>query len=537
MTRERFSDDKKVSAQEMSVGSVSANRRCAYKRLATAARLGAMSLIVLFSLSPSEVLPRPTEGRREALALLAEGQESLRHGRISEALQALEKSVEIAPSPAAYYNLAQAYRKAGRKTEAVEALEKALELNPDYELAKQALQEMGGAKTSRGEFRTNYDAAMNERETLESLRRPDDSDRREAKPTILAVGALLPKPRKLVSGGKPEIPAPSGSASVGAMRDAVIPSQPVEIVNEVPAREIVTAGVEVDKRRGKTATTAGEPPLLPGTRMPIVSLWRGKKETTAPATEKASQQVPREFPERATKANWTKAEKAASVSPPPDAQTINQAAFGEEADGTQKPPKRFGNPGKILLGTFAFHREKGDNYRQAQRWIEAADEYQLALQKNPDDAETRALLAECLARAGEVDVAEEQFRRALAMDPNDPKVLFRMGNTYRELKRYDAAIKAYRQALGADPNNVTIRNNLGVVYMESGAYTKAAEEFKKVLQLDPKYDKAALNLGILYDEHLSDPEKALKYYTLYVEMGGPRSKEVQRWIEELKNSR
>ncbi|MCX7626620.1 MAG: tetratricopeptide repeat protein [Candidatus Sumerlaeaceae bacterium] len=517
----------------MSVVSFVVGRAYRKSCLQVAAHAVGITLVFLCLLPPILSSSRPVEGRREALALLAEGQEALRSGRIGEALQALERSVEIAPSPAAYYNLSQAYRKTGRRAEAVVALEKALELNPEYELAKQALREIGDTKTARRQERINFDSTVNEQETLESLRQPDESPQQEAKPTILAVGALLPKPPKLLGGAKPTIPASSPTAPTGSVRDAVIPSQPVEIVNEVPAREIVTAGTDIAKRRGYAATRSDEPSKLPGTRLPVFSLWRGKKETTAPATKNSIEQSRTRSTRSDGQPKRAKTESVASAPAASDVKAINQAAFSEETDATQQQPKRFGNPGKILLGTFAFHREKGDNYRKAQRWIEAADEYQLALEKNPDDAETRALLAECLARAGEVDVAEEQFRRALAMDPNDPKVLFRMGNTYRELKRYDAAIKAYRQALGADPNNATVRNNLGVVYMESGAYAKAAEEFKKVLQINPRYDKAALNLGILYEEHLDDPQKALQYYSRYIEMGGPRAKEVQKWLDDL----
>jgi tetratricopeptide (TPR) repeat protein len=487
--------------------------------------LGALLGFFAFAAGPTNA--RPLEGRREALALLAEGQEALRNGRVDEATKLLERSVELAPSPAAYYNLGQAYRKAGNKSAAVEAFRKALELSPDFELAKQALREIGGAAGKNSP--ENFDAVVSEQETISSLRRADAHDAAEAKPAILSLGALLPKPQKILGSAKAAVPKPGPAASIGSARDAVIPSQPVEIVNEVPTREIVSAAVEKSQRRGRPALTQNEAETAQPSTVAPVSLWRGKREAPRKTENPANPAEPKLH--RGTRQSTAGATEASA---PPDASAVNQAAFSDDAEaGASKPPKRFGNPTNILLGTFAFHREKADNYRQAQRWIEAADEYQQALKKNPDDVETRALLAECLARAGEVDVAEEQFRRALAMDPNDPRVLFRMGNTYRELKRYDAAIKAYRQALNSNPNDVVIRNNLGVVYMESGAYTKATQEFKKVLEINPKYENAALNLGILYDEHLGDPKQALHYYQMYVDLGGKRAKEVQKWIEDL----
>jgi tetratricopeptide (TPR) repeat protein len=114
----------------------------------------------------------PAEGRREALALLAEGQEALRNGRVKQAIDLLRRSAEVAPSPAAYYNLGQALRKAGQTEEARQAFEEALRLNPDFELARQALgKSAGGHAAESGNL--DFDAALNERETLDSLRRPD----------------------------------------------------------------------------------------------------------------------------------------------------------------------------------------------------------------------------------------------------------------------------------------------------------------------------------------------------------------------------
>jgi tetratricopeptide (TPR) repeat protein len=90
------------------------------------------------------------------------------------------------------------------------------------------------------------------------------------------------------------------------------------------------------------------------------------------------------------------------------------------------------------------------------------------------------------------------------------------------------------RAIELDPHNKFAQNNLGVVYMEKGEYAKAVSRFKKVLQIDPKYDMAILNLGIIYDEHLADKDEALKYYEKYLALQGPRSAEVQRWMDALK---
>gem|GEM_PF-2224065 len=498
-------------------------------------RIAILGALCLWCAAPAILPGAPVEGRREALALLAEGQEAQRAGRVSDAITLFQRSIELAPSPAAYYNLGMAYRKAGKRDEAREAFRKALELNPSYELARQALAELGGnGKESNAAAvgGMNVDSVENERETLESLKKVEGPVSSAKKPTILSIGALLPSPPKTSYAAKATVPkAPQQLAGEGAVKDAVIPSQPVEIINEVPTREIVTAGVERGSERGKIAATASEADSK--SKIRPFSLWRDKKTVTSPEQESRTTKGGSSRHEESSTSAETKTKRE---KPEPSAEEINRVALGQQEESS-KPPTRYGNPSKILLGSSSFHKEKGDSYRKAQRWVEAADEYQKVLEKNPDDVETRAMLAECLARAGETDIAENEFQKALSMDPNDPRVLFRMGNTYRELKQFDQAISAYKRALQADPNNKLVRNNLAVVYMEKGEYAKAAKEFKRLLEIDPAYDKALLNLGILYDEHLGDKQEALKYYRQYVEKNGPRAGEVRRWISELEGKK
>ena len=225
---------------------------------------------------------------------------------------------------------------------------------------------------------------------------------------------------------------------------------------------------------------------------------------------------------------------AAAVGGSPTAKAINRAAFGPEAR-QQKPSVGYGNQTKVALGTYAFHRERGDSYRAAKRWSDAAEEYATALRLSPKDSEVRTLLAEVLAKSGQTGAAADQFQKAEAIAPGDPRIAYRQGNAYREQNEPDLAIGAYEKAISLDPRHKFAHNNLGVIYMEKGDYTKALSEFRRVLELDPKYDKAMLNLGIIYDDNLANKDEALKYYEMYVASGGERSGEVQRWIDAIKS--
>ncbi|GIX44173.1 MAG: tetratricopeptide repeat protein [Candidatus Hydrogenedentota bacterium] len=490
---------------------------------------------------------RPLEGRRQAIEYLAHGKALASNGQLEQAAEAVQKSVSLAPSPAAYCELGRIYARLGRKDEAREAFEKALELNPEYELAKAELAKLGvrsqasrrrsahGASSEEGEesARTNVDALQSEVETIQSLRKPEvapDDATPEPRPLIGRVGLLLPKPPK-VSGEafSPPIPrSPQNAIPVGGVRDQVIPQQPVEIVHEVPAREIVNAEQPQDKRGKSAQTQAGAGSKPSGAKRG----FEARKPAAGNQEEGQDIEIRDHAPERVSEGGKGPGPTEGGR---PTAEEVNRVAFSEESRA-ERGSIGYGNREKVALGTFAFHREKADSYRKSERWVEAANEYEQALRLNPNDVETRALLAEALARAGELDAAEAQFDRAIAQNPNEPQIYYRRGNVYRELRRLDLAIGAFRKALELDPKHKFARNNLGVVYMEKGEYAKAAEQFKKVLELDPNYEKALLNLGIIYDDHLQDKQQALKYYERYLQVGGNRADEVRRWANSIRES-
>jgi tetratricopeptide (TPR) repeat protein len=121
--------------------------------------------------------------------------------------------------------------------------------------------------------------------------------------------------------------------------------------------------------------------------------------------------------------------KSKSAVDKPDTAAINDAAFGEES---QKEPGSvgYGQTTKVALGTFAFHRERGDTYRKASRYAEAAVEYKTALELSPNDTETRTLLAEMYGRIGNEEKAETQFGKAKAQNPSDDRIYYKEGNAY-----------------------------------------------------------------------------------------------------------
>lgn len=462
------------------------------------------SAIVIASLAWQSACaaPVPKQVRTRAIDLLSEGQTLENQGDKQGAWQKYYESATLAPSPSACYHLGRLARMAGQTDSARQWLNRALELNPKFELAKVELVQLSGGgkaeapvvKTISGEMRgdvapgsansinspMNVDALRREVVTMQSLAAPQSAG---ASVTDQIASARAPEPK-----------AARATAAAAAPKE------------DQPARtpqEIELAG------RSKDANREVSDLLSP---------------TLEPSEQGSATLPPLTGPGAVARA---------STDGKPTRDQLNEAAFGEES---QKSPgsKGYGQTDKMALGTFAFHREKGDSYRKANRWQDAAVEYKTAVELNPGDAETRSLLAEMYGRIGAPEQAQKQFAKAKAEAPNNDEVYYKEGNAFFDDQKYDLAIGSYRQALSINPRNKLALNNMGVAYMEKKDYPTAADKFKQVLELDPAYEMAVLNLGIIYDEHIVDKEQALKYYNRYLELKGPRSTEVRRWADLIK---
>jgi tetratricopeptide (TPR) repeat protein len=486
-------------------------------------------MLMLISTAYGAPSAHPQEGRGKAIDLIAEGQALEQSGDTQGAFQRYLDSVKVAPSPAGYYNLGRLSRISGDKDAATRYLNQALQMNPGYEMAKLELVQVN--KGSRGKTASaetvalgpgadaagpmNVEKLRREYVTMQSLRRPVQM---AADSAVIAPGSLSGQKDPQPSSPDMNAPAP------GYARKSVEPGQPTYIENESNPKVMVQADrpgkdvidpVEVVPARGRTLTTEKE--------VSKTSVADGEILDPLSTTEDA-------ITERTT-TKETITDKQLEKGPSKEA--INEAAFGTEAEA-QVPSKGYGQTSKVALGTFAFHREKGDNYRAAGRYKEAAIEYEIALRLAPQDVETRTLYGEMLSRYGSKTAAQTEFEQAKAEDPNDSRVHYKQGNAYYDQQKFDLAIGSYLRAVELDPQNKFAQNNLGVVYMEKGEYDKAVQLFKKVLEIDPKYDMAILNLGIIYDEHLADKDQALKYYDQYLALKGPRSTEVERWADALR---
>jgi len=200
---------------------------------------------------------------------------------------------------------------------------------------------------------------------------------------------------------------------------------------------------------------------------------------------------------------------------------------------TKADETKFGKDPKIMLDSFVYHKEKARKYVDAKRYDYAQSEYKEALRLNPEDSESLIELSAIYEKMGNPEKALNLLKGLETKESNNPKVFFNIGNMRRLMGEYEEALKYYNKALALDSSNPVILNHMGYVYKKMGDYDKSENAYLQAIVASPDYVNTYINLGILYDDFLNDNEKALYYYKKYLELGGERKAEVNKWVMDI----
>jgi tetratricopeptide (TPR) repeat protein len=164
--------------------------------------------------------------------------------------------------------------------------------------------------------------------------------------------------------------------------------------------------------------------------------------------------------------------------------------------------------------------ELSDLYIQSGRIRDAVTEAEEALKQNPDDLNSRRLLARIYTRligdsqANRIDEnmvkkAIEQFQKITAGDPKDVESWLMLGRLQKIAQNSTDALNSYKQVLELDPANEDAMTGLAMVYTDLGDNKAAADLLRKVADKDPT-PRSLTNLAGVYEQ--------LKDYSLAAEM-------------------
>lgn len=164
--------------------------------------------------------------------------------------------------------------------------------------------------------------------------------------------------------------------------------------------------------------------------------------------------------------------------------------------------------------------ELSDLYIQSGRLREAVTEAEDALKQNPDDLNSRRLLARIYTRligdsqANRIDEnmvkkAIEQYQKITAGDPKDVESWLMLGRLDKIAQNSTDALAAYKKVLELDPGNEDAMTGMAMVYTDLGDTKAAADLLQKVAEKNPT-PRSLENLANVYEQ--------LKDYSLAAEM-------------------
>jgi serine/threonine protein kinase/tetratricopeptide (TPR) repeat protein len=134
------------------------------------------------------------------------------------------------------------------------------------------------------------------------------------------------------------------------------------------------------------------------------------------------------------------------------------------------------------------------NYNQAR----AVQEFQHALDLDPNDAEIHAMYGWCLADLNRSDEAISQNLESVKLDPISAEINLVLGQTYYYAHRYDDAIKQERATIDMFPGHgivPTASDLLGWSYAQKGQLDEAIQAIEKARQAQPEFTEAVASLG------------------------------------------
>jgi tetratricopeptide (TPR) repeat protein/tRNA A-37 threonylcarbamoyl transferase component Bud32 len=156
------------------------------------------------------------------------------------------------------------------------------------------------------------------------------------------------------------------------------------------------------------------------------------------------------------------------------------------------------------------HNCLGVAYNGTGKYERAAEHFQSALERNPNDDAAYRGLADSFDRMGRTAEAEEVYRKAIALRPNYWAAYNYLGQFYFKQARYREAEQQFEQVTRLEPDNVRGLSNLGAMQILEGRYADAIATFQRAVAIRPGAD-AYSNLGVALFYSQRYPEAAAAY--------------------------
>jgi tetratricopeptide (TPR) repeat protein len=172
-------------------------------------------------------------------------------------------------------------------------------------------------------------------------------------------------------------------------------------------------------------------------------------------------------------------------------------------------PVNYDNDKQLL--TAGDYAKQGDACFFENRYEDAIAAYNLALQIQPDLADTWNNRGVVLTRMQRYPEAIASYEQATKIRPNYPDAWNNRGVVLLELQKYQEAIACYEKAIQAKPDYGDAWNNRGVAFSKMQEYEQAVISYNQALQIKNDYTDAWNNRGVALSK-LQKYEAAIDSY-------------------------
>jgi len=143
---------------------------------------------------------------------------------------------------------------------------------------------------------------------------------------------------------------------------------------------------------------------------------------------------------------------------------------------------------------------------RAQRFDEAVEYIESALQVMPDDAQAHGNLGLALKGLNRLKDAGRHFQESLKLAPDNPRTYNNLGSIFISLGEIREGATCFHQALLIQPNLPEVHFNLGNALFHLQHYDEAAASLQQCLDLKPDFSEAQIKLAQAQQESASRKE-------------------------------
>lgn len=136
------------------------------------------------------------------------------------------------------------------------------------------------------------------------------------------------------------------------------------------------------------------------------------------------------------------------------------------------------------------HNNLGDLYGRQGDLKRAVEEFQVAINLQPNYADAYHNLANTYQQMGQTDQAIESYQKAVKFNPSLWQSHQNLAGIYFEQENFAQAQTELAQAAAINPQNANLRLNLAIVYLKLGENDKAKGELEEALKINPDYQPA-----------------------------------------------